>query len=212
MIYLFLLLSIFYLYNNIHLIFNKLLILMGYKISLFDIEKLPSKLIIIGSHTTIYDFFIGILFYYVYLHKRYSTYVFMKKSFEVICNPIMILFDKKFKLISVDTDKKKEGLTSQICNKLKDEDNYIIFISPEGTRKCTENIRSGYWYIAKNLNIDIMYLGIDYSLKTIVMEEYRKPFESWDEEKEYFIKYCKKYIPLYPERCFWTKDYYSGES
>ena len=182
---------------------------MGYKITVFDIEKLPSKLIIIGSHTTIYDFFIGLLFYYVYLHKRYSTYVFMKKSFEIICNPIMMFLDKKFKLISVNNDKKKEGLTTKICNTLKNEDNYIIFISPEGTRKCTENIRSGYWYIAKNLNIDIMYLGIDYSLKTIVMEEYRKPFETLDEEKEYFIKYCKKYTPLFPERCFWTKDYYS---
>jgi hypothetical protein len=124
------------------------------------------------------DFLIGVMFYYAIFHEKYSTYVFMKNSFEIICKPILIFFDKKFKLISIDTDKKKiydkNGITTQICNKLKNEDNYVIFISPEGTRKCTEKLRSGYWYIAKNLDLDILYLGIDYSSKEITTEEYRK--------------------------------------
>lgn len=204
-----------YLYNKhfnnidkfISYICGKILSICGYTVNAIDIEKLPSKLIIIGCHTSIYDFLLGILFYYAILHEKYSTYVFMKNSFEKICNPILIFFDKKFKLISVDPHK-KNGITSQICDKLKDEDNYVIFISPEGTRKCTENLRSGYWYIAKNLDIDILYCGMDYSLKIIKLEEHRKSFNTWEEEKESFINYCIKYIPLYPERCFWTKNYY----
>jgi 1-acyl-sn-glycerol-3-phosphate acyltransferase len=194
---------------------TKILLLCGYKLNIIYFENLPSKLIIIGSHTSIYDFIIGVLFYYAIMHEKYSTYVFMKSSFEKMCKPILIFFDKKFKLISIDTDKTnnniKNGITTQISDKLKNEDNYVIFIAPEGTRKCTENLRSGYWYIAKNLDINIAYLGIDYSLKTIFMEEYRKPFDTWDEEKEAFIESCIKYIPLYPERCYWTKKYYEYE-
>jgi 1-acyl-sn-glycerol-3-phosphate acyltransferase len=219
--------KLFYSYNKhfdnidkfVSFIFTKVLLLCGYKINIIDFEKLPSKLIIIGSHTSIYDFLIGVLFYYAIFHEKYSTYVFMKNSFEIICKPILIFFDKKFKFISVDTNKKnkeydknKNGLTTQICDKLKNEDNYVIFISPEGTRKCTEKIKSGYWYIAKNLDIDILYLGIDYSLKTITMEDYRKPYNTWEEEEKYFIDSCIKYIPLYPERCFWTKKYYENNS
>jgi hypothetical protein len=47
----------------------KILLLSGYNIDNVDINKLPSKLIIIGSHTSIYDFFIGILYYYAILLK-----------------------------------------------------------------------------------------------------------------------------------------------
>ena len=219
-IFFYFLFKLFYSYNKhfnnidkfVSFIFKKILFLCGYKINIIDIDQLPSKLIIIGSHTSIYDFLIGVMFYYAIFHEKYSTYVFMKNSFEMICKPILIFFDKKFKLISVDTDKKKiydkNGITTQICNKLKNEDNYVIFISPEGTRKCTEKLKSGYWYIAKNLDLDILYLGIDYSSKEITTEEYRKPFSTWEEEEKYFINCCIKYIPLYPERCFWTKEYY----
>jgi len=214
-IFFYFLLYSFHLFNSYHkfmsFISNKLLLLFGYKINIIDINKLPSKIIIIGSHTSIYDFLFGLLFYYAFLHENYSTYIFMKYSFEMICKPLLILFDKKFKLISVDTNKNKQGLTYQISDKLKNEDNYVIFISPEGTRKCSEKIKSGYWYISKNLDIDILYLGIDYSLKTITMEDFRKPFEKWEEEEKYFINCCIKYTPLYPECCFWTKNYYEND-
>lgn len=68
------------------------------------------------------------------------------------------------KLISVDKNK-NNSITKNLSEKLKDENNYIIFIAPEGTRKCVENIKSGYWYISKSLNAYIAYLGIDFLIK-----------------------------------------------
>lgn len=216
----FLFLSSFYYYNKnfknfddlSSCFFKKILYYLDFKCDLIDIRELPSKLIIIGSHTSIYDFFIGTIFYYAYLHEKYDTYVLMKKQFEKICNPLLYFFDSRFKLISVDktnkNDENKTSVTKQICNTLLNKDNYIIFIAPEGTRKCTDKLRSGYWYISKELDTDILYLGIDFLKKEIVMEHFRKPKDTWEEEQEEFIKSCKKYIPLYPERCFWIKDYY----
>lgn len=190
-------------------IFKNIIIFIGYKITNeIYIEKLPSRLILIGTHTSIYDFFIGTLIYYAYLHEKYDTYVLMKKEFETFTKPIMNILDKRFKLISIDSSKKNNGITNTICNELENKDNYILFIAPEGTRKYTEKIRTGYWIISKNLNIDILYIGVDFSNKKIVFENFRKPFLSWEEEEKEFGKCCKKYIPLYPERCYWTKDYY----
>lgn len=199
-------------------IFRTILEYAGYNIELLPEDKLPSKMIIISSHTSIYDFFIGIIFYYGYLHKNYDTYVLMKKQFEVICTPIVMFFDKRFKLISIsnkniepsNTYNVKKGITQQICNKLRNkEDNYIIYIAPEGTRRCIETLKSGYWHIAKELDINIMYLGVDFSTKTIVMENPRKALLTWEDEQNEFIKCAKKYTPMYPEKCFWTKDYYN---
>jgi len=163
--------------------------------------------LIISSHTSIYDFIIGMLFYYGYLRKKYNTYVLMKKSFERMVKPFLHLVENKVKLISVNQNKKM-GLTDQIYENLKDKDNYMLYIAPEGTRKCTDNIKSGYWILSKKLNIDIVYWGIDFNLKTISIEKNRKVKEDWEDEKYEFIKNCKKYIPLYPDRCYWTKDFY----
>jgi len=190
-------------------IFTNILLYIGYKFDNKDyISKYPSKLLIISSHTSIYDFIIGILYYYSALHHKYDTYILMKENFKKICSPLINLIDKKIKLISVDYNKK--GLTNIICDELENKDNYIIFIAPEGTRKCTDKLKTGYWHIAKNLNIDISYIGIDFLTKDIMLEKYRKPFITWQEEEDYFIENCKKYIPLYPERCYWTRNFYSN--
>jgi 1-acyl-sn-glycerol-3-phosphate acyltransferase len=213
--------SSFYLYkknfNNfdklISFVFKQILKYLSYEIESYDETLLPSKLIIISSHTSIYDFIIGTFVYYAYLHEKYDTYVLMKKEFEKICSPLLVFFDKKFKLISVNSTKKIEnhvslGLTDTICNSLKEKNNYILYIAPEGTRKCTDKLRSGYWNISKILNVDVMYLGINFSSKKIFLEKPREVEDSWDDEKIIFINSCKKYIPMYPERCYWTKDFY----
>ena len=199
-------------FNNtdklIKYIFINILKFIGYTVNDFNLNTLPSKLIIIGSHTSIYDFFIGTLFYYAYLHERYDTYILMKQEFEKFSTPLLTYFDSKFKLISVDT--KKKGLTDQICDTIKLKDNYILFIAPEGTRKCTKELRSGYWVISKKLDINVLYLGIDFSDKNIIVENSRKVIDLWEDEKIEFIKSCRKYVPLYPERCYWTKDFYNS--
>ena len=197
-------------YSNVNLIkifCIKILKILNYDITEPDLLKLPSKLVIISSHTSIYDFFMGLLFYYGYLSTKYSGHILMKKNFEIICTPILKFFDKNIKLISIDN--KKSGITNKICYNLNDKDNYILFLAPEGTRKCTSKLRSGYWYICKNLDINVLYIGIDFSEKKIILEDFRKVKNSWDEEQLEFINSCKKYVPLYPERCYWNKDYYN---
>jgi len=207
----FFLISGLYIYKNdtITIFFKNIIYNINYKVDddiELQIDNLPTKLILISSHTSIYDFIIGLIFYYAYLRKKYKINILMKKDFEKFTKPILNLFENKINLISVSN--KKQGLTDEICDKLKYNDNFILYIAPEGTRKCTEELRSGYWNIAKKLNIKVLYVGIDFSEKIIKLEKERDVLDDWELEKEIFINDCKKYIPLYPERCFWTKDYY----
>ena len=185
----------------------------GYIVNDESFKNMPSKMILISSHTSIYDFLLGCLIYYSFFNIEYDIYIFMKKDFEVMTSPLLKLLDNKFKLISVGykrniTINKENGLVMDTYKKLEKKDNYIIYISPEGTRKCTNKIKSGYWNIAKLLDIEIGYIGIDFYNKKISLEKPRKPLEDWDHEKELFIEMCNKYIPLYPERCYWMKDFY----
>jgi hypothetical protein len=108
------------------------------------------------------------------------------------------------------TNYAKMELVENIVNELKDTHDYALCIAPEGTRKSVERIRSGFYYIAKELNIPVVYCGIDFSKKTITFEAPRKMGNDVNEEKKWFIEMCRKYTPLYPEHCYYTNDYYTS--
>jgi 1-acyl-sn-glycerol-3-phosphate acyltransferase len=206
-ILLFLFLFYFLFYNYYEKIFQFLLKIIGFKINITT-KNLPSKIIFISSHTSIYDFFIGMIVYYGYLHKKYNLYCLMKKLFESIVSPFLLFIDNKVNIISVD--KKKTGLTQKIINTLKNKDNYLIYVAPEGTRNMTQVLRKGYWIISKELNIDVIYIGIDFHKKIIQLENNRKVNENWNIEQDIFIKEAINYIPLYPEKFYWTNKYYEN--
>ena len=198
----------FLFYNYYEIFFQFLIKMMGFNVNI-DIKNLPSKVIFISSHTSIYDFFIGMIIYYGYLHKKYKLYCLMKKIFESMVSPFLLFIDNKVNIISVD--KTKNGLTTKIIDTLKTKDNYLIFIAPEGTRKINQTLRKGYWIIAKELNIDVVYVGIDFHKKYIQLEKNRKVDENWNVEQDNFIQEAIKYTPLYPEKFYWTKNYYDTE-
>lgn len=196
---------IFLIYQNNKYIYRNLLYLFGFKIDLNSIEKLPSKVILISTHTSIYDFFIGLLIYYGYMHHKYDNYILMKKNYEKFTNPLFYFIDKKLQLIKVE--KNKNGLINKILTQIRYKDNYLLYLSPEGTRACVDNLRTGYWVIAQELNLDVCYIGVDFYKKTITFEDCRKVEKYWDDEKVKFKECAVKYKPLFAENCyFYNKD------
>ena len=207
--FLYLILFIYFIfYNYYDKIFSLILYFSGFKLDKSNLNNIPSKIILISSHTSIYDFFIALSVYYTCFHNKYENYILMKKFFSDMCSPILPFLDKKFKIIEIDN--KKKGITKYLIDNLKNKDNFIIFISPEGTRKIKEEPRKGYWALSKELNVKVIYTGVDFITKNISFEKARYVNNNWEDEKLLFIDSCKKYIPLYPERCYWTKNYYNS--
>ena len=200
MYYILFILFAIYLFNDFNPFFYRLILkLIGFNIDQKIFEKLPNEFIFIGTHTSIIDFFIGKFIYYGYLHKKYSNYILMKEDFERYSSSFFNIFDKKLKFIAVE--KEKKGLTKKIIDNLKYRSNYLLFISPEGTRKYTNELKSGYWVLSKELDIDIVFIGIDFYKKTFELEKPRKASFLWEQEKELFKKSAIKYQPLFPENC-----------
>ncbi len=192
-----------------------------------EIEDLPTKLIIVSSHTSVYDFLFSYIVYKIYFSNKYHYEIVMKKRYEESITDICKRIEPKMDIIPIEEkeDKEKikknesektkwrggEGMTQQIIDYLKNRDNYILGIAPEGTRKCVDKIRRGYYYIGRELDVEVIYMGIDYKKRIIKMEKIHRIEEEWEKEKEWFIENCKKYTPLFPERCFWNRDEYLEE-
>jgi 1-acyl-sn-glycerol-3-phosphate acyltransferase len=46
-------------------------------------------------------------------------------------------------------------------------ENLVIALSPEGTRKKVDKLRTGFYFIAKKANVPIVMVGLDYSKKEL---------------------------------------------
>ena len=60
-----------------------------------------------------------------------------------------------------------KDLIDQVADKISEMDKAILAIAPEGTRKKTENWKSGFLRIAYKANIPVVPAYIDYPTKTI---------------------------------------------
>lgn len=67
-----------------------------------------------------------------------------------------------------------------------------ITLSPEGTRKKVDKLRTGFYYIAKEADVPIIMVGLDYSRKTLFFSE---PFKPMDVESD-FEKILTFYRPV----------------
>lgn len=64
----------------------------------------------------------------------------------------------------------KENKVEQIANAIREADNVMLALSPEGTRSRTDFWRSGFYHIARLAEVPIHFAYIDYPSKTIGAE------------------------------------------
>jgi len=75
-------------------------------------------------------------------------------------------------------------------------------IAPEGTRKFTPTLKSGYYFIAKAAGIPIVVGGPNYQKKTFTLMPAREPFPTFEEDQANLIEFCKTQCGKYPENSF----------
>lgn len=65
----------------------------------------------------------------------------------------------------------KQGLVDQVVELFNANDNFMLGLSPEGTRKRVDSLRTGFYYIAKKADVPIVPIGFDYANKLVVIGE-----------------------------------------
>jgi 1-acyl-sn-glycerol-3-phosphate acyltransferase len=159
-------------------------------------NHLKKAVVIVGPHTTWKDFLIGIAFRSV-LKIRHAKYLGKAELFK---GPFGFLFRW---LGGTGVDRfSKHGVVDQVVEKFNNTDNLFIALSPEGTRKKVDKLRTGFYYIAKKANVPIIMVGLDYSKKELSVSE---PFYTTDDEGADFKKIIEFFAPLkgyYPEQGF----------
>ena len=143
-----------------------LLKILGWRV----INEIPSSLykyvVAVAPHTSWKDFPIGL---FVRSSMDRKIYFLGKKE----------LFDSPFGFFfrwtgGVPVDRKhKSGLVDQVAKLFAENNEFAIAIAPEGTRKKVDDLKTGFYYIAKAANVPIIPCTLDFEHKTV---HFMKPF------------------------------------
>jgi len=143
----------------------------------FPFHHLKKFIIIVAPHTSNWDFMVG-LAYRSLLGLQKTR--FLGKA-ELFKPPFGFIFRW---LGGTPVDRKSSNNMVDVVAEIFDRhESYSLALSPEGTRKRVDKLRTGFYYIAQKAKVPIIMVGFDYKGKQAVIAE---PFYTTsDPEKDF---------------------------
>lgn len=92
-----------------------------------------------------------------------------------------------------------EGVVQQITDRMCREDQIIIGIMPEGTRKKVMHWKTGFLRIAKAAQCRVLLAALDYGQKSVFLGNIVEPQDDIEQQVRQIKHYYRKYQPKRPE-------------
>lgn len=166
---------------------------MGWKVDKHTPEGVDKCVVVVGPHTSNWDFFIGRL---AFMHYKVPVKILIKK--EAFKFPFG-WFLKRLGGIPVDR-KKNNNLTDAAVEHFNKNDRIFMLFTPEGTRSYNSKWKKGFYYIAQKADVPI-YIGyIDYKNKIGGFHSMFKPTGDVDADIQHIKDVLKNYSGKFPEK------------
>ncbi len=144
-----------------------------------DVKK---SVIIMAPHTSIIDFFIGLM---VIRHLKLKMAMAMKKEFFVF--PIKGLL---LKIGCVPVDRKHAlHFADFAANLIKSREEVVFIICPEGTRALVQKWKRGFYQIAQKAEVPICLSNIDFRSRTAGIGKIFYPTGDYEKDLEEIERY-----------------------
>ena len=157
-----------------------------------DIPRSDRIILVAGPHTSNWDFLLALAFIFglnlnVFWIGKHTLF---KNGFSKIMR----------KLGGIPVDRvSPELLMNEVSHIVKKQQGVIIAISPEGTRKKVERLKSGFLRIAKTTNSQILLAGIDFESKLIHLGKLFQPSGNTESDLLNVHNYFRQFKGKRPE-------------
>lgn len=149
-------------------------LLSGWKISGNFPQEIPKLLMIVGPHTSWKDVVVGFAARSI-LGIDHARFLGKKELFD---GPFGWLFRW---LGGTPVDRfSSNGVVEQAADLFRKNERFLLAMSPEGTRKKVDRLRTGFYHIAKSASVPILMVAMDFKTKTMV---FAPPFLTSDNEE-----------------------------
>jgi 1-acyl-sn-glycerol-3-phosphate acyltransferase len=150
----------------------------------FEEKKL---VIVVAPHTHWVDFILGLA---VRSSMKFTHAKFLGKQ-ELFKPPFGFIFRW---LGGTPVDRSgSNNLVDAVVKKFNDSDELVIAISPEGTRKRVDKLKTGFYHIARLAKVPIMLVAFDFGNRRVIFSE---PFYTSDDEAADFKKITDFFLPI----------------
>lgn len=94
----------------------------------------------------------------------------------------------------------KQGMVDQAASLFTNNENFLLALAPEGTRMRVNNLRSGFYYIAKKAGVPILPVALDFKNKQLVIGEAFFPGNDEAGDFKKIIGFFANYKGKHPEK------------
>jgi len=164
-----------------------LLNILGWKTNLSFPNYLPRYIVLVAPHTSGWDVIIGALYRTA---LKMGDCKFLGKA-ELFKPPFGFVF-RRMGGIPVERSN-NHNLVEQVINLFNSEKLFKLALSPEGTRKKANRLKTGFYYMAKGANAPLVMAGLDFKNKRLIVSE---PFFTTDNEQNDFKKIIEFFAPI----------------
>ena len=166
------------------------------------VGEIPNKkrMILIGApHTAYRDAWFGLLavlaldlrvnfFGAKWVFSRLPSPITFSKDLDRLGIPWPLGWLQKYMLlrlggIPVHREENK-GMIESATTILRELDSFLLLLAPEGGIKHVENFRSGFYYLAKNLNVPYVPVSFDYKNRLFKIHQPRMVSNSFEKESQ----------------------------
>lgn len=174
-------------------IYHKIL---GWQLKGFrDFDSVKKAVIIAIPHTSWHDFYIGILVRKVLGIQ--SNYVGKKGLFKF---PFGWFF--RWTGGAPVERRKNEKQVEAIARLFKEKEVFRMTLAPEGTRKKVDELRTGFYYVAKAANVPIIMMTLDFGKKENKFSEPFYPTDDKEADFQHIRNFYKGVLGKVPEYSF----------
>lgn len=166
--------------------------LLGWKI-VGQVPDIPQAVLIVAPHTSNWDFPLGVLAR-AYIDKRIS---FIGKA-SLFKPPFGFIFRwlggfPVARTVSQDT-------VAFVVQKFRENPQFLFALSPEGTRKYTPQIRTGFYQIALQAGVPIVMVGFDFASKEIQIQAPFMPSGDKKKDFDFILSYFRTVKGYHPDQ------------
>jgi 1-acyl-sn-glycerol-3-phosphate acyltransferase len=144
---------------------------------------LPKLVVAVAPHTSAWDFILGL----AVRSKLKIHYIKFLGKKELFKPPFGFIFRK---LGGTPVDRfSKRNMVEQVVDRFNATDCFSIVLSPEGTRKKVERLRSGFYHIAVGAGVPILMVGFDFGNRKILLSEAFYPTGNFETDTKEMLKF-----------------------
>ena len=166
--------------------------LKGWKIVGVFPKHIPKMVLAVAPHTSAWDVVVGLAARHMIPIP--NAYFLGKK--ELFDGPFGWFF-RSLGGTPVDRSSSK-GMVTQVAEKFNQHTVFRLGMSPEGTRKKVEKLRTGFYYIAKEANVPILLVGFDFTKREVSMGPLIYPTANEAADFKQIISYFSTVEGKYP--------------